>query len=170
MCVDDQEFERIVLENERLIHYHIKSLHINDANGDFFAIGLEALWQAYETYDPSVGKFSTYLSWKVRNALIDEIRRDSKRLKNQSFLLKTQISISDLTSEDVVVDQFLWNQIKSELTLNQWKWVYYYIIHDLSVSQIASIEEVTKDAVKNWGRHARKKLYCVLSKQNHVLE
>ncbi|MCP3028057.1 sigma-70 family RNA polymerase sigma factor [Halobacillus sp. A5] len=165
MYVNDQEFERIVLENERLIHYHIHSLHIKDANGDFFAIGLEALWKAYESYDPSVGKFSTYLSWKVRNALIDEIRRDSKRLKNQNLLLQMQSSLSCLTSEDVIIDQYLWDKIKTELTLNQWKWVYYFIIHDLSVSQIADIEGVTSDAVKNWGRHARKKLRKVLIKQ-----
>ncbi|GGF30914.1 hypothetical protein GCM10010954_32600 [Halobacillus andaensis] len=165
MSVDDLEFERIVLENERLIHYHIRSLHINDATGDFFAIGLEALWRAYDSYDPDVGKFSTYLSWKVRNALIDEIRKDARRLQHQSFLLQTQTTLSNLMSEDVIVDQYLWDQVKENLNINQWKWIYYFIIHDLSVGQIASLEKVSKDTVKNWGRQARKKLRLILNKQ-----
>lgn len=156
MTYEDLEFETIVRENERLIYYHIRNLHINDEEGEFFAEGLEALWKAYYSYDPSLGKFSTYISWKIRNALIDLIRKDSKYLDHQLSFIQQYIHSESFLTEDIVEDHYLWTNIKSMLTLPQWKWVYYFIIHDLSVEQIAAIEGVSKDAVKNWGRHARK--------------
>ncbi|WP_242057550.1 sigma-70 family RNA polymerase sigma factor [Halobacillus yeomjeoni] len=154
--MDDQEFERIVCENERLIHYHIRSLQINDRNGDFFAEGLFALWQAFSTYKPELGQFSTYISWKIRNALIDKIRKDSKTEEVEArfqTLYKHNAFI-----ENDIHDELFWQQVKSHLSTNQWKWVYYYIILDRSVEQIAKLEGVTPNAVKNWGKHARKKL------------
>lgn len=45
-----------------------------------------------------------------------------------------------------------------QLTSNQWKWVYYFIIADLSIKEIMEIENVSADAVKGWGRATKKKL------------
>ncbi|MGI8316720.1 sigma-70 family RNA polymerase sigma factor [Halobacillus mangrovi] len=156
--MDDQEFEKVVVENEKLIHYHIRSLHINDGNKDFFAEALFALWKAYETYDESLGSFSTYISWKIRNALIDKIRKDSRSKEIEDIYQSQVLHEKGYIIEDEINDHYLWKKIKEVLTDNQWKWVYYFIIHDLSVEQIAKLEGVTRDAVKNWGRHARKKL------------
>ncbi|WP_173915572.1 sigma-70 family RNA polymerase sigma factor [Halobacillus sp. Marseille-Q1614] len=158
MTNDELEFENIVKSNERLIYYHIKNLHIKDPNGEYFAEGLEALWKAYHTYNPSIGKFSTYLSWKIRNALIDRIRQDIQRLKKEDLYIQHQKSEDRYLKEDVIEDHYFWKEIQSLLTSNQWKWVYYFIILDKSVEEIALREGVKKDAVKNWGRHARKNL------------
>src|SRR5699024_8295948 len=57
-----------------------------------------------------------------------------------------------------VTDDSLWNAIKQQLTTNQWKWVRYFIIADLSVQDIMELENVTADAVNGWGRAARKNL------------
>ncbi|MFD2923098.1 sigma-70 family RNA polymerase sigma factor [Halobacillus naozhouensis] len=154
MCID---FEEIVRENKQLIHFHIHKLHIKDRNGDFFAEGLEALWKASQSYNPAMGKFSTYISWKIRNALIDAIRKEATTSKYDQLYIQEQIT-SPLHTEDLIEDHYMWEQVKGILTSNQWKWVYYFIIHDLSVDQIAKVEGVTRDAVKNWGRHAKKKL------------
>src|SRR5699024_9934762 len=57
-----------------------------------------------------------------------------------------------------VSDAALWHNIRQQLTTNQWKWVSYFIIADLSIKEIMEIENVTADAVKGWGRSAKKKL------------
>ncbi|KHE71832.1 sigma-70 family RNA polymerase sigma factor [Halobacillus sp. BBL2006] len=156
--MDDLEFERVVVENEKLIHYHIRSLRINDANQDFFAEALFALWKAYETYNDELGSFSTYISWKIRNALIDKIRKESRNNEVESLYQASILHEKGYMIEDQIADHYLWEKVRDILTDNQWKWVYYFIIHDLSVEQIAKLEGVTRDAVKNWGRHARNKL------------
>ncbi|MCP3031483.1 sigma-70 family RNA polymerase sigma factor [Halobacillus sp. A1] len=156
MSNEHLNFERVVKENQRLIYYHIHSLRINDSEGTYFSEGLVALWKAYESYDKELGKFSTFLSWKIRNALIDRIRKESTQQKHQLNYLQQTSATTSLLTEDYIEDHHLWEQVKSLLTQNQWKWVYYFIIHDLSVEQIASLEKVSKDSVKNWGRHARR--------------
>ncbi|UOQ94867.1 sigma-70 family RNA polymerase sigma factor [Halobacillus shinanisalinarum] len=152
------DFEQIVRENEQLIHYHIHRLHIQDRDGYFFAEGLEALWNAYESYNPELGQFSTYISWRIRNALIDCIRKEARNTKHEETYFQEHANMEAIQTEDIIQDHYLWEQVKEILTENQWKWVYYFVIHDLSVDQIAKLENVTRDAVKNWGRHARNKL------------
>ncbi|UOQ45670.1 sigma-70 family RNA polymerase sigma factor [Halobacillus salinarum] len=159
--ITDEEFEEIVVKNEKLIYYHIRSLHIVDYSGEFFAVGLEALWQACLTYKPELGKFSSYISWKIRNRLIDQIRKSAKTKDVESAFIREHIHLKLYQIENSIHDDYFWEQVRLELTENQWKWVYYYIIHDLSVEQIAKLEGVTRDAVKNWGRRARDKLSSI---------
>lgn len=156
--VTDDMFEKLVAESEELIHYHIHKLNIRDRNGDFYAEGLFALWNAYRTYDPEAGTLHSYMHWKVRNALIDKIRKDSRTYEQEEGIAEQMVQEGRDQWEDEITDELLWNQVKEALTPNQWKWVYHYIIRDRSISQIARLEGVSQDAVKNWGRHARKKL------------
>ncbi|MBA2175528.1 sigma-70 family RNA polymerase sigma factor [Halobacillus locisalis] len=162
--MDDLRFEQILLENERLIHHHIRHLGVHDSTGEFFAEGQVALWQASLMYDEKKGSFSTFISWKIRNALIDYIRKHSRQ-KETEKIYKEQLPPQDLytTVENQTEDLYLWQQVRSLLSENQWKWIHYFIIHDYSVEQISSIEGVSKDAVKNWGRHARNKLKAELN-------
>ena len=60
---------------------------------------------------------------------------------------------------DILLDDPIpWRQLKSRLTEKQWKWVYYYILGDMSVRDIAIQENTTVEAVKGWGKQVRKKL------------
>ncbi|MBN8235101.1 sigma-70 family RNA polymerase sigma factor [Halobacillus kuroshimensis] len=154
----EQDFEQLLAEWERSIHYHIRKLHIIDANGDFYAEGLFALWQAHRTYNPEAGEFSTYAHWKIRNALIDQIRRENNRQERENRFVEELIHSEDYIWEDEPVDTYFWDQVKNLLTPNQWKWVSHRVKQGRSVAETARIEGVTQDAVKNWGRHARNKL------------
>ncbi|MGP4059074.1 sigma factor [Halobacillus sp. H74] len=156
--VVDEKFERIVEESERLIHYHIRKLNIIDRNGDFFAEGLYALWNAYLTHNPEKGDFSKYISWKIHNALIDQIRKDSRKQEKEEIYQEHMKQEELYLCEDTISDIYLWEQVRSLLTNNQWKWVYHFIIMDRSITQTAHLEQVSVDAVKNWGRHARRRL------------
>lgn len=156
--MEDLTFEKVLSENKERIHFHIHQLHIYDRTGEYYAEAEEALWQASLTYDESRGAFSTYANWKIRNALIDYIRKQSRQKDNEQAYLEKVIAEELYTIDEQIVDQDLWKQVRELLSENQWKWIKYFIILDFSVEQIAAIEGVSRDAVKNWGRHARKKL------------
>lgn len=166
-------FEDIFEQNKRRIHYHIHKLNIRDPHEDFFQEGLIALWRAYETHEPDKGPMATYFNFSIRNRLIDKIRQDGRRLNNdEQVIMQKKTDFDDgnhfrssettypivHTEEMPIQDDEMWKQLKAQLTDNQWKWVDYFIIKDLSVKDIAHLENKSEDAVKSWGRQVRKKL------------
>lgn len=166
-------FEDIFQQNERRIHYHIQRLDIRDSHKDFFQEGLIALWDAYENYEPDQGPMATYFNFTIRNRLIDKIRKEARHTNNNEKVVmehKTQLNGGNhfKTNETIyplvdkteipIEDSYFWKNLKNNLTDNQWKWVYYYIIKDMSIKEIAELEKKSEDAIKSWGRQARKNL------------
>ncbi|WP_296361118.1 sigma factor-like helix-turn-helix DNA-binding protein [Virgibacillus sp.] len=49
------------------------------------------------------------------------------------------------------------------LSKNQWTWLKLFIIEDMTTKAIAEREGVSVDAVKSWGKEARKKLQKLYS-------
>ncbi len=166
-------FEEIVEQNERRIHYHIHKLHINDPHQEFYQEGLVAMWNAYENYKPDKGPLATYFNYTIRNRMIDLIRKKTRERENDDtyeahqFLKRTHgnyvraggrmYPISNQETEYFHENTDL-EDIKKELTENQWKWVLLFIVKDLSIKEIADREGVSTDAVKSWGREVRRKL------------
>lgn len=58
----------------------------------------------------------------------------------------------------VLENEAFWEEVRRDLSENQWKWVHYFIIADLTIKEIMEIENVSADAVKSWGREVRRKL------------
>lgn len=168
-------FEDIFKQNENRIYYHMHRLGIRDADGEFYAEGLYAMWLAYKRYEPDKGPMSTYFNHIIRYRLIDLMRKKiQEKEKEQDFLDIEKSSLTDGNqssastaplppiSEIPVTDVKYWEDVLSSLTVNQRKWVYYAVIRDWSLQEIAEQEGVTVDAVKSWARQARKKLRKVL--------
>lgn len=168
----NDDFETFFNANEARIHFQIKHLGIHtSAYGEFYTEGIFALWQAYRDFDPTKGKLGTYLNYRIRYRLIDLIRqkereqaRDKKyqaeqkiQHTNGTYFSNRKIPMAPLPAM-TVKDPSIWHDIRSQLTENQWKWVKYFIIADLTIKEIMEIEDVTADAVKGWGREVRKKL------------
>ncbi|MDC3411833.1 sigma-70 family RNA polymerase sigma factor [Aquibacillus sp. 3ASR75-11] len=154
----DKPFCEVAKQNERRIHYHIHKLGIFDPHQEYYQEGLYALWNAYCTYQPEKGSFSTYLNYSIRNRLIDLLRKNIRQIEKDTLVIDYQISNYESYAIDTLEDPLFWEEIKSLLTIKQWKWVYYHIILDLPIKAIAQKENTTVDAVKNWGREVRKKL------------
>lgn len=166
-------FEDIYEQNKRRIHYQLHKLNINDSNGDFFQEGLVAMWNAYERYQPDKGPMSTYFNFIIRNRIIDLIRKQKRDKVHEDDAVAehfTKISSGNHhqkngmqrpihnVSELPIDDPQLWKNVKANLTENQWKWIYYYIIADMAVKDIAIQENTSVEAVKSWGKQAKKKL------------
>ncbi len=166
----EMSFEEIFEQNERRIHYHIHRLGIRDPYEDFYAEGLFAMWMAYQKYEPQKGPLATYFNYIIRNRLIDMIRKNIREQeKEESFVEhKKKQYVNDLSSEmnhgtmgdagSEMEETEMLQEVKSKLTKKQWDWVYYHIILDWSLKEIAEMRGVSVEAVKGWGKEVRRKL------------
>lgn len=168
----EQNFETFFHTHERRIYYQMNRLNIPyHLHEEFYTEGLIALWKAYETFDPDQGNLGTYLNYRIRYRLLDHLRKRIRTDENNEKLLEnTKVATDDgnrhrasgmpITDKQGIPlsKEPFWHEVKSHLTDNQWKWVKYFIIAELTIKEIMEIENVTADAVKGWGSRARKRL------------
>ncbi|MGM8365300.1 sigma-70 family RNA polymerase sigma factor [Virgibacillus sp. W0181] len=167
------DFEEIVKQNERRIYFYIHKLDVKDPHKEFYQEGLVAMWNAYETYRPDKGPLATYFNYTIRNRMIDLLRKKKREQDAKEAVVKEESQKIDLGNRtrkrettalihdqtDIpVTDTHFWQQVKNRLTKNQWKWVYYFIVENIPIKDIAEQEGVSVEAVKSWGKQARKKL------------
>lgn len=172
-------FEEIFKQNEKRIYYHMLKLGIRDPHQEYYSEGLYAMWMAYKKYEPTKGPLATYFNFIIRNHLIDKIRKDSRTIRNHEMIIQeekiqlengnryglSKLPVVNPTGVDVV-DEMFWKEVQKKLTEKQWKWVRYYIVEGMSVREIAEQENISEEAVKSWGKQARKKLRNELEKMN----
>ncbi|MGM8213914.1 sigma-70 family RNA polymerase sigma factor [Virgibacillus sp. W0430] len=166
-------FEQIFKQNERRIYFYIHKLNVQDPHREFYQEGLVAMWNAYEKYEPDKGPLATYFNYMIRNRMIDLIRKKSREQRAEKEVVHEEKKKIDLgnhmrksdspsiihgSADLYVTDMYLWEQVKRGLTEKQWKWVYYSIVEGMTYKEIAKQEQTTVEAVKSWGRQARKNL------------
>ncbi|MFC3040700.1 sigma-70 family RNA polymerase sigma factor [Virgibacillus xinjiangensis] len=173
MTQQKPSFEEICQQNERRIHYQIHKLNIRDPHQEYYQEGLFAMWNAYERYEPDKGPMATYFNYMIRNRMIDLMRKENRQQEQlANYIEEQKASHSTAASPETDPPQYLsrefsdlllsnpalWQQLKSQLTENQWKWVYYAVIDNMPIKEIAIQENTTSEAVKSWGKQVRKKL------------
>lgn len=166
-------FEEIFKQNERRIHYYIHRMNVRDLHQEFYQEGIVAMWNAYETYQPDKGPLSTYFNYTIRNRMIDLMRKSTRDQEKQALSVQEQKTVlGDGHSYSkgeasyplmrgtgiVLEDPDFWEEIRAQLSANQWKWVKHFIIEGMKLKGIATLERVSVDAVKSWAREARRKL------------
>jgi len=132
----------------------------------------------YKSFDPTKGNLGTYVNFRIRYRLIDLLRKIARESEQTEQMIQEKITEIDggnrygLSKFPLINRQGLpvsnepfWQEVKRHLSKRQWQWVEYFIIADLTIQEIAEIESVSVDAVKSWGREARKKL-----RQKEVVE
>ena len=168
----EHDFNQFYEAHHRRVHYQIHRLGISaDWHEQFFQEGIIALWNAYHQYDKTKGEFGTYLNYTIRYRLLDLLRKKMRtQNKDEKLVEEGKTDLDDgnrhrATEKPLVAnkgieleDTTFWDTVKDELNDNQWKWVQYFLIAELSIKEIMEIENVTQDTVKSWGRAARKKL------------
>lgn len=167
-----KDFDVFLQANEGRIYYQMHRLKIpRDLYEEFYAEGIVALWNAYKKYDPTKGEVGTFINYQLRFRFLDLIRksnRDQERLDQAQHerivqiddgnrSLKTGLPIVQTSGIQLNNEEF-WAEVRTNLSDKQWKWVYYYVIANLTIKEIIEIEGVSADAVKSWGRETRRKL------------
>ncbi|WP_240458708.1 sigma-70 family RNA polymerase sigma factor [Virgibacillus sp. Bac330] len=166
-------FDEIVKQNERRIYYHLHKLNIRDPHHEFYQEGLVAMWNAYEKYQPDKGPLATYFNYTIRNRLIDVVRKEARE-KEKIIAYKQYQGVKEKTGNyyksggnaypikyaegpNLEAEELL-QVAKAILSKNQWTWLKLFVIEDMTTKTIAEREGVSVDAVKSWGKEARKKL------------
>ncbi|WP_067725972.1 sigma-70 family RNA polymerase sigma factor [Oceanobacillus damuensis] len=155
-------FEEIFEHNERRIHFYMRKLNIRDPHDEFYQEGIVAMWNAYENYQPDKGTLATYFNYTIRNRMIDLmrkqnreqekeelcVRRSSAQLYDGNLFQSAGAAYPIIKAESFQIpDRDFWQNVKDELSDKQWKWVKFHIMEGMSA-----------DAVKSWGKEARRKL------------
>lgn len=155
-----ESFEEVKAAFTPMIHYHIRKLSIYKNQDEFFQLGLIALWQAYQRFNPDKGSFSSYAYVSIRGAMMQEISK-SRKEDEQSFSAPDEFfepfegaNEMPFYQEDTILALCKNNQ----LTENQTKWVLYHCYPGFQNKQIAAIENVSVSAVKAWRKGALEKL------------
>lgn len=168
----ERDFESFFKMHENRIYFQMHRLRIPHTLFEaFYSEGVLALWKAYQTFDSAKGNVGTYLNYQIRHRMIDLQRttiRDQEVVALANKEMETEISSGNRCKrtdqllpyyEDIKVpDSAFWEEVRRWLTHNQWKWVAYFIIAELSIQEIMEIEDVSAAAVKSWGQQVRKKL------------
>ncbi|WP_154657293.1 RNA polymerase sigma factor [Pontibacillus marinus] len=158
MVEESLSFEQLLGEYKPMIHNLINRLGIMDPHKEFFQEGVLALWEVSQTYDEKKGKRSTFTYFIIRNRLISLIRKKNRKQEQIEEIMVKSTNEATIGPHEFEWDPYLYQEIISKLSKNQRKWFDGFVIEDLSIKEIALREQVTVDAVKNWGRLAKRKL------------
>ena len=117
----NEEQQKLVLDNQKLVYHVIKQLHLYHKLEDYLDVGIIGLCKAAKTFKPeNNSKFSTYACICIRNNILMEIRNENRQCDAYAISFSNIISSSkdrDLTLEDTLSDYELENDIlnKEEL-------------------------------------------------------
>ncbi|MGP4038745.1 hypothetical protein ACTWP4_02370 [Gracilibacillus sp. D59] len=73
-----------------------------------------------------------------------------------------------MIEDELDLDTRMLMDIQEELSDKQWCWFVEFILRDQSVRTIAEKQGVTENAVKNWGKLARKKIRHTLEQKEYL--
>lgn len=97
----NEEQERIVLENEKLIYFVLKKYHLYEQCGDFYDLGMLGLCKGAKTYSVEKNtKLSTYLTKCISNEIFSHFRKPSP-----VTIPLDSVVYENLTLEDTIKDK-----------------------------------------------------------------
>lgn len=154
----EKEFIELEEQYASMIWKIIHTLNIYKHLEEFYQTGLIALWEAKCGFDEEKGSFTSYAYVFIRGKLLTEL---SKRRKDEDFCTYPEEEywalIEDLSLQTPLEEDNILFYCKN-LSEHQKKWVLYTALADLSIKEIAKIENVSVSAVKGWRKGAREKI------------
>ncbi|WP_112182088.1 MULTISPECIES: sigma-70 family RNA polymerase sigma factor [Paraliobacillus] len=166
MADETLEFENVLTDHENIIYYLIKKYGIRDPDQEFYQEGLIALWKAMDNYNETRGKFSSYAYFLIDKTFLTMIRTRNRHTEKQEAYIATvsreRDNLITELEEEPVIDPYLLDQIKQNLTEKQMTWFTLAVLYEKSYKEIAKQEKVTENAVKNWARLAKPKIQLII--------
>lgn len=173
--------DRTIRENERLIYYIIRNkLNRNDLvyDEDIVQCGRIGIYKAWKSYDPTKGKWSTYMTRCITNEIFMEFRRrrnsnnkfyeDCERLnriiddgKGGECELQDFLAFEDSSFDDVISDdEAKWNEIYNSLSLREQNIIHWLDLNytqsdigemlGISQSYVCRLIKQMKNKIQKW--------------------
>jgi RNA polymerase sigma factor (sigma-70 family) len=153
------EFNRVIEEENWLIHYCMKQLQIYKQHDEYYQEGLIGLWEAYERFDESRGVAFRTFAWRtIRGKLLTLLRKSKSYDDRQATLTEAIIEITEDLQSAIPLELEILMGYCDELTEAQKKWVFLHFFDGMGANQIASEENVSIETVKSWRRYALQKI------------
>lgn len=160
---EDQAFEEVAQQYDPLIKGMIKQLHLYKNIEDMYQIGLIALWEAYEKYDPTKGAFGGYAKSTVKGRMLTALRQ-SRTYDDRHVFAKSNeeggddiLAVAD-TSVMIPLEEETVSLYLIELSERQRLWVEQALLQGRKTREIAEAEHVSPNTVRTWKKEALKKM------------
>jgi RNA polymerase sigma factor (sigma-70 family) len=160
----EKEFIELEEQYASMIWKIIHSLNIYKHLEEFYQTGLIALWEAKCGFDEEKGSFTSYAYAFIRGKILTDL---TKRSKYEDFCTYPEEEYWGLIEDQSLQAPLEKDNILSyceKLSEHQKKWVLYTALADLSIREIAEIENVSVSAVKGWRKGAREKILGEIEK------
>lgn len=159
-----ESFEHVSVQYTPMIHKIISSLNIFMNKDEYFQVGLIGLWEAYQKFDPEKGGFTGYAYSTIKGSIMMEMSSVNRYAERESpvsddWEFMEDVYVPLLMEEDILLSYCQ----NAKLTDNQTKWVICTFLQELTVAEIAEIEQVSLGAVKKWRAGAKEKLRNIYS-------
>ncbi|WP_216829694.1 sigma-70 family RNA polymerase sigma factor [Alkalihalobacterium elongatum] len=157
--------DEVVEQYAPIVKKQLKQLNVFKDYEDYYQIGLIALWEAYERFDPQKGTFATFAMNTVRGKLLTQLYKE-----------KTYATRHHITEEDFhqITDQNVATPLERELlapyleglTERQQIWVKEAIMVGKATADIARDYKVSVHTVRSWKKGALKVLKTRLKRES----
>jgi RNA polymerase sigma factor (sigma-70 family) len=152
-------FQKVVEEEEWLIHYGMKQLHLYKNQDEYYQEGLIGLWEAYVRFNADRGvAFRTFAWWTVRGKLLSHLKKSKNREDREATLTNGLIEIVEDLQAEIPLEYESLLAYCEGLTPEQKKWVILHFLESKGPNQIAREENVSLETVKSWRRYALQKI------------
>lgn len=149
-----KDFEEVAVQYAPMISALIRKLHIYRDYDTFRQIGNIALWQAWQRFEDSKGNFTPFAYRSIQGAMLDELKRETKRNERGSC---TDNGVREKAEETVIEELPEWLEI-NQLTAHE-KWLLDALfVKGFSLPELAELEKISLAGMKKRRERLLKKL------------
>jgi DNA-directed RNA polymerase len=151
-------FDEALVQYTPMVHHLLKRLRIYKDFDDYIQLGFIALWEAYEKFDPEKGAFSAYAYMTMRGHLLTALKKQINYEEHHQPLNEQFLDVIEADMLKVPLEQEILSLYCRDLNKGEQTYIREHILNDRPLQDIADQHEVKLEAVKWWGRSAKKKL------------
>ena len=144
----------VIIEKTPFVIYMVSQTlgrYVETENDIEYLVGLEALNEAIEKYDPAKGAFESFAGVVIKNRVLDELRKSNRHGHHTQYGVELE-ELSDLEVLDLKIELSEFNEVLKQYNLSFEKMVNVSPTHQDTrnralkcASKIASIDELVKE-------------------------
>lgn len=156
-------FDEVAKQYEPMIKHTIKQLRLHKGFEEMYQIGLIALWEAYEKFDPDKGHFPAYAKVVVRGRILTALKKmkgyDDRHVfpepavEDEDWFATIADSAGRVPLERDIVMLYM-----QGLSDRQQLWVEEAVLAGKTTREIAEEQGVSQNTVRTWKKEALKKM------------
>ena len=143
-----EDFESLLDQYNPLIHHIMRKLNIICEKDEYYQIGLIALWEASQNFNPEKGQFLSYAYKTIKGKMLIQLCKSTKingRELNKSPEYWDLLMVEDDMS---ILEWYFPKSFLTSLTRNQYIWLFEYIHYGKTITDISYEYNVTYSFTK----------------------